>query len=85
MVQPHDPALMARLAMEDRGLELLVVIWVFTILAIGVVGLKIFTRAHILHALGWDDFFIFLSLVWFPLPLRSEHERASDLSPHRPW
>ncbi|GAM84863.1 hypothetical protein ANO11243_028650 [Dothideomycetidae sp. 11243] len=49
--------------MQDRGPELLAVIWVFTSLTIIVVALKAFTRAHVLHALGWDDFFIFFSAV----------------------
>lgn len=63
MTVSKDPAWISELAKDDRGLELLVVSWVFTALATGIVGLKIFTRAHILHALGWDDFFIFLSTV----------------------
>ncbi|KAI1398504.1 hypothetical protein F4819DRAFT_468438 [Hypoxylon fuscum] len=51
------------MANENRGPELLAIIWVFTILAIITVGLKLVTRAHMLHALGWDDFFIFFSAI----------------------
>ncbi|KAI5921321.1 hypothetical protein F4810DRAFT_712571 [Camillea tinctor] len=50
------------MAVEDRGPELLAIIWVFTILSIIVVLLKFISRAHI-HQLGWDDFFILLSAV----------------------
>ena len=53
----------AALASEDRGTQLLAIIWVFTALAVITVSLKLFTRFHVLHALGLDDFFIFLSLV----------------------
>lgn len=48
---------------DNRGLELLAIIWVFTALAVITVILKIFTRARILHTLDIDDFFIFFSLV----------------------
>ena len=48
---------------EDRGTELLAVIWPFTALAIIVVTLKLFSRAHILHSVGWDDGLILFSLL----------------------
>ncbi|KAI1778659.1 hypothetical protein F4818DRAFT_306297 [Hypoxylon cercidicola] len=51
------------MAGENRGPELLAIIWVFTVLAVITVGLKLLTRAHMLHALGWDDFFIFFSAI----------------------
>jgi len=51
------------MSVEDRGPELLAIIWIFTILSSIVVGIKIFTRIRVLNALGWDDFFIFLSSV----------------------
>ncbi|KAK9788262.1 putative Integral membrane protein [Seiridium cardinale] len=51
------------MAVDDRGPELLAITWVFTGLAIIVVALKLFTRQRFLQGLGWDDFFIFLSLV----------------------
>lgn len=57
------PEQVAALASQNRGPEILAVSWVFTSLAIIVVSLKLFTRTYILHGLGWDDFFIFLSLV----------------------
>lgn len=64
---------------DDRGSELLAIIWIFTVLAVITVSLKIFTRAQILHALGVDDIFIFISLVkffrWQPYGLFAELRR----------
>lgn len=48
---------------ESRGVEINVVGWVFTGIAILTVALKLFSRARIVKVLGWDDFFIFLALV----------------------
>jgi hypothetical protein len=48
---------------ESRQAEIVVVAWVFTGIAIATVALKLFARAHIVKVVGWDDFFIFLSLV----------------------
>ena len=48
---------------ESRQTEVLVVAWVMTGAAILTVGIKLFARAKIVHVIGWDDFFIFLSLV----------------------
>jgi hypothetical protein len=47
---------------ETRAKEINICAWVFTGIAIGTVLLKLTTRAHV-KKLGWDDFFIFLSLV----------------------
>ncbi|KAL4921360.1 hypothetical protein BDW62DRAFT_219511 [Aspergillus aurantiobrunneus] len=47
---------------ESRAVEVNVVGWVFTGLAIGTVGLKV-TARHMVRRLGWDDFFIFFSLA----------------------
>jgi hypothetical protein len=47
---------------ETKAKEINVCAWVFTGIAIGTVFLKLTTRAHV-KKLGWDDFFIFLSLV----------------------
>lgn len=51
------------MAFDDKGLQMLITTWVFTGLASLVVLLKLFTRAKLLTGLGWDDFFIFLSIV----------------------
>lgn len=48
---------------ESRGVEINVIGWVFTGIAIATVGLKLFTRGRIAKTLGWDDFFIFFSMV----------------------
>jgi hypothetical protein len=47
---------------ETRAKEINICAWVFTGIAIGTVLLKLTTRAQV-KKLGWDDFFIFLSLV----------------------
>ncbi|OKL58950.1 hypothetical protein UA08_05526 [Talaromyces atroroseus] len=47
---------------QSRGREINVIGWVFTGIAMGAVGLKLFHRGHMSKNLGWDDFFIFLSL-----------------------
>ncbi|KAK6080614.1 integral membrane protein [Seiridium cupressi] len=51
------------MAVDNRGPELLIITWVLTGLAIILVALKLFTRQRFLQGLGWDDFFIFLSLI----------------------
>jgi hypothetical protein len=48
---------------DSRQTEVLVVAWVMTGAAIFTVGVKLFARAKIVRVVGWDDFFIFLSLV----------------------
>ena len=48
---------------ESRQTEVLVVAWVMTGLAIFTVGVKLFARVKIVQVIGWDDFFIFFSLV----------------------
>ncbi|KAL3429517.1 hypothetical protein BDV09DRAFT_190045 [Aspergillus tetrazonus] len=47
---------------QSRQTEVHLVGWVFTGIAIATVGLKV-TARHMLHRLGWDDFFIFFSLA----------------------
>lgn len=54
---------------ESRAAELNSVGWVFTGAAIAAVVLKLFARVEIVKRVGWDDFFIFFSLV-------SKHEPA---------
>lgn len=48
---------------DDRGPELLAILWVFTILAFGVVTSKLYMKAKILQGTGLDDFFVFLSML----------------------
>ncbi|KAL4733743.1 hypothetical protein BDV11DRAFT_209987 [Aspergillus similis] len=47
---------------QNRQAEVHAVGWVFTGIAIATVGLKV-TARHLVHRLGWDDFFIFFSLA----------------------
>jgi len=60
---------------ESRGTEINVIAWVFTGIAISTVSLKLFSRAHVVKQLGWDDFFIFFSLVSRTKTLRSEQAK----------
>ncbi|KAL4862147.1 hypothetical protein BDV12DRAFT_203329 [Aspergillus spectabilis] len=46
---------------QSRAVEVNVVAWVFTGLAIATVGLKL-TARQMVKRLGWDDFFIFFSM-----------------------
>lgn len=48
---------------QNRGPELVAVIWVFTALASFVVSLRLFTRVKILKETALDDVFTILSLV----------------------
>ena len=48
---------------ESRGTEIVVIAWVFTGIAIAIVALRFFVKARISKELGWDDFFILLSIV----------------------
>lgn len=50
-------------ATESRQTEILVVAWVMTGLAICTVAFKLFARVKVVKIIGWDDFFIILSLV----------------------
>jgi high-affinity Fe2+/Pb2+ permease len=60
---PPPPALTAAQFHDSRGVDVNVIAWVFTGIAIVIVFLKLFTRSQITKKLGWDDIFIFLSLV----------------------
>ncbi|KAK8085555.1 hypothetical protein PG997_006826 [Apiospora hydei] len=48
---------------ESRQLEINLVAWICTGVAIAVVFFKLFVRARVTKIVGWDDFFIFLSLA----------------------
>ena len=48
---------------DNRGPELVALIWIFTALATVVVGIKVFTRIKIIREPALDDFFTILSVV----------------------
>ena len=48
---------------EDRGYTLLVVTWVECTISILLVTLRMFSRAKIIRKVGWDDWFMCISLV----------------------
>lgn len=49
--------------MNERGVNITAVSWAFGGVALGVVGMRLYTRVVALRRAGWDDFFIALSLV----------------------
>lgn len=55
---------------ESRAAEVNAIGWVFTGVAIAAVSLKLFARIDS-KRFGWDDFFIFLSLVRKTLQMAS--------------
>lgn len=55
---------------ESRAAEINAIGWVFTGVAIAAVSLKLFARIES-KRFGWDDFFIFLSLVRKTLQMAS--------------
>lgn len=48
---------------ESRQTEILCVAWIMTGAALATVGVKLFARAKIVRVVGWDDFFIIISMV----------------------
>ncbi|KAF1814598.1 hypothetical protein P152DRAFT_280903 [Eremomyces bilateralis CBS 781.70] len=60
---PPPPALTEAQFHDSRGMTVNIIAWVFTGIAIATVFLKLFARSQITKRLGWDDFFIFLSLA----------------------
>ncbi|KAI4116604.1 MAG: hypothetical protein LQ345_003010 [Seirophora villosa] len=48
---------------EDRGPQLVIIIWIFAFLASAVLCIKVWTRFKILHQSGIEDMFVFLAWV----------------------
>ncbi|KAI4087642.1 MAG: hypothetical protein LQ344_006640 [Seirophora lacunosa] len=48
---------------EDRGPQLVIIIWIFAFLASAVLCIKVWTRFKILHQSGIEDIFVFLAWV----------------------
>lgn len=63
---------------ESRQTEVLTVAWVMTGTATLIVGIKLFARVKIVRAIGWDDFFIFFSLVRPPHFVVAAYDIHSD-------
>jgi hypothetical protein len=60
---PAPPPLSPEDFHASRGPDVNITAWVSTGIGIGVVFLKLFTRTRITRITGWDDLFIFFSLV----------------------
>ena len=54
---------MAIVGNQNRGPELLAIIWVFTILALLVVITRFYTKIKVLHKTGLDDALVVFSMV----------------------
>jgi hypothetical protein len=66
---------------ESRATAIYLVAWLFTGIAIVTVILKLFARSRITKQLGWDDFFIFFSLVRIRSPFfRSDGPEVADMT-----
>jgi len=48
---------------ETRAPNILALAWILCASAIITVAIKLFARTRIVKVVGWDDFFIFVSLV----------------------
>lgn len=65
---------------KSRATEVIVVAWVFTGIAIASVAVKLFARVQIVKVVGWDDFFIFFSLVSMHLAPTMENKEWRRLT-----
>lgn len=64
---------------EDRGPQLVIIIWIFAFLASAVLCIKVWTRFKILHQSGIEDIFVFLAWVRAASELK-ESRRAKELT-----
>jgi hypothetical protein len=69
MFDQIPPAQLAALAKEDQGPKVLGIVISFTVLALICVALRFFARIKFTRLVGWEDYFIALSMV-----LASPHE-----------
>lgn len=44
---------------------LLGILWTFQFIAFGLVGLRLYTRLHVVQTYGWDDHFFNIAVVCF--------------------
>ena len=58
---------------QDRGPTINIVNWTFTAVAALCVVLRLFGRLRLTNNVGWDDFWIFVSIVSVPTPEHSPH------------
>ena len=63
---------------ESRAAQVIAIAWVFTGIAVATVALKLFARAHVVKVVGWDDFFIFFSLVSTPYLVDSTRDMTEN-------
>lgn len=53
---------------QDQSLSITTVSWTLGSLCLVIIAVRLYTRALVTRQLGWDDFFIALSLVCMHLP-----------------
>jgi hypothetical protein len=63
MFPPIPPEQLAALAKEDQGPKVLGIVISFTVLALICVSLRFFARIKFTKLVGWEDYFIALSMV----------------------
>ena len=62
----------------NRGQDLVIVTWVFTTLALVIVGLKVYTRIKILREPALDDVFTVLAVVSLSLRMLLGHRQPTE-------
>jgi hypothetical protein len=68
MVEQIPPEVLAILAQQDQGPKAIGLVVAFTVLALICVVLRFFTRIRFTQLLGWEDYYIALSMVLHTLP-----------------
>lgn len=58
-----ETSLPSAVATEDRGPAILAVSWIECVVAMIIVGARMYTRSYLIHNVGVDDWMILLALV----------------------
>jgi uncharacterized membrane protein len=66
---PIPPAQLAILVKENQGPKVVGIVIAFTVLASVCVLLRFFARVRFTKQVGWEDWFIAISMVWLAYPL----------------
>jgi hypothetical protein len=66
-VDSIPPSVLASLAREDQGPKTIALVVVFTSLAFIAVCLRFFSRIRFAIHIGWEDYFIVVSMVRLPI------------------
>jgi hypothetical protein len=66
MFDDIPPEQLAILAKEDQGPKVVAIVITFTVFALMCVFLRFFARIKFTQLVGWEDYFIALSMVLLP-------------------